>query len=105
MTHKSLLVVFIFAMVTLGFACTKESEPSAPSVSSTGEKVQQEGETAVAPVGVPSQDRVVLEPPVVPGEASWKDVGRRFQDLEKEREETLKAMQAKARAESSPAAK
>jgi hypothetical protein len=31
-----------------------------------------------------------------PANASWKDVGRRFQELEKERAEMLKAMQLKA---------
>jgi hypothetical protein len=47
----------------------------------------------------PGQQRVVLEPGLgtkVPDSATWKDVGRRFQELEKERADMLKVMQNRA---------
>jgi hypothetical protein len=78
------IVAHLFGFTLLGAGCI-DSCKSAIGISDS------EAEPA---------ERVVLEGggeggAGVPAGASWKDVGRRFQDLEKERAEMLNAMKKK----------
>lgn len=82
-TNSILYLVVFLGIVCFGSSGCGDGEES---TSPTGQEQEQS-----------TEKRVVMEPEKPPEMASWKDVGRRFKDLEKERQEMIQAMKGKAK--------